>query len=43
MGIAGLVLTNSGDSDGWQIVVIVFVAAPILLGLALRFWDSHRE
>jgi hypothetical protein len=37
-----LFVTNSGDPDGWLIVILVCVGAPVVAGLYLRWRDRRR-
>jgi hypothetical protein len=40
-GLAGLLLTNDGSPNGWAIVVVVCVLAPLVVGFVLRWLDRR--
>jgi hypothetical protein len=41
--LLALLLTNRGSNHGWQIVLVVFLVAPIVLAMALRYFDRRRR
>lgn len=43
--MTALLVTGGGDGDSklWIVVLAIIVVSPIVVGLALRWWDRHRD
>jgi hypothetical protein len=40
--VTALFLTNDGSVNGWAVVGLVCLAAPFVVGFALRYRDRRR-
>jgi hypothetical protein len=41
--LPALLLTNRGSDDGWQVVVVILIVAPIAVAMSMRYLDRRRS